>query len=104
MGRKVLGQSARSARWPWLSFWFSRRHCGQGEKNCCDQTPENADGARDAKTSERWVSREGERTETAHRGQSCEQDRLHYAGDIMLDVTCLLPDQHNVYSVIDTDR
>src|SRR5439155_8451110 len=73
-------------------------------ENCCDETPENPDGARDAKTSERWVSRKRERTETAYRGQSREQDRLHHATNIMLDFLSLLPDQHNVYPIVHTDR
>src|SRR5207253_11317834 len=103
MGRKVLGQGSRSARSPWLPFRFGRRHCGQSEENCCDETPENPDGARDAKTSERWVSRKRERTETAYRGQSREQDRLHHATNIMLDFLSLLPDQHNVYPIVHTD-
>src|SRR5215470_15335024 len=79
------------------SFGVQRRHCWKSEKNRSDQAPENSDGARDTKTGERRVACKSERAKTTHRGQTREKNRLHHAGNIVLDFTCLLPDQHNVY-------
>src|SRR5262249_1476484 len=68
-----------------------------------DQTPENSDGASDAKAGEGRVSRKSERPETADRRESCEQHRFHYTRYVMLDITRLLPDEHEVDSVIHAD-
>src|SRR5437762_7678457 len=83
---------------------LSRRHRRQREENCGDQAPENSNRARNAQAGKRRISRKSERTETAHRGQSRKQDRFYHTGDIVLDLTCLLPDQHNVYPVVNADR
>ena len=67
------------------NFGVQHRHCWQSEKNRRDQTPENSDRARDAKTGKGRVARKSERTKTADRGQTCEENRLHYTGNIMLE-------------------
>ena len=82
---------------------FNRCHCWESEKNRRGQTPENSDGARDAKAGQGRVSRKSKRTETADCGQTREENWLQHASDIMLDVTCFLPDQHHVYPVVHAD-
>jgi len=58
-----------------LNFWASSRHCRESEENRRNQAPENPNGTRNPKTGERWVLREGEGPEPAHRGQAREDRR-----------------------------
>ena len=88
---------------PELGFWPVGRHSGESKENRSHQAPENSNGTRNTETGERWVSCKGERGEPAHCRQTSEQDGLQHAGNVMLNLPRLLPDQYNVYPVVHAD-
>src|SRR6266480_841550 len=87
---------------PGLRFSRSRRR--SSEKDRRGQTPKHAQSTGVTETGQGWVVCRAERTESADRGETGEDHRLHHSRDIVVQLSRFLPDEQHVDAVIDADR